>query len=95
MITKSFGLIIGFFLKYSRTTNLEVLMKILDSKDLGKRIRERRKELQYTQAYLSEFTGFSVSFISDVENGKPTVEFEKTLRLMHVLGLDLLVEVRG
>ena len=70
-------------------------MKILDSKDLGKRIRERRKELQYTQAFLSEFTGFSVSFISDVENGKPTVEFETTLRLMHVLGLDLLVEVRG
>ena len=95
MITKSFGIIFDFIPKYSRTTNLEVLMKILDSKDLGKRIRERRKELQYTQAYLSEFTGFSVSFISDVENGKPTVEFEKTLRLMHVLGLDLLVEVRG
>lgn len=95
MITKSFSIIFDFIPKYSRTTNLEVLMKILDSKDLGKRIRERRKELQYTQVYLSEFTGFSVSFISDVENGKPTVEFEKTLRLMHVLGLDLLVEVRG
>ena len=69
-------------------------MKVLDSKDLGKAIRGRRKELNYTQAYLSEFTGFSVSFISDVENGKPTVELEKTIKLLHMLGLDLNVEKR-
>lgn len=69
-------------------------MKVLDSKDLGKAIRDRRKELNYTQVYLSEFTGFSVSFISDVENGKPTVELEKTIKLLHMLGLDLNVEKR-
>ena len=54
-------------------------MKIIDARSLGKAIRSRRKELNYTQAYLSEFTGFSVSFISDLERGKPTVELEKTL----------------
>lgn len=70
-------------------------MKVLDAKGLGKIIRERRKELHYTQVFLSEFTGYSVSFISDVENGKPTIEFEKTLNLMHVLGLDLIAEKRG
>ena len=32
----------------------------------------RRKELGYTQSYISEFTGFSVSFLSDLENGKST-----------------------
>ena len=48
-------------------------MKIIDAKSLGKAIRDRRKELHYTQTYLSEFTGFSVSFISDLERGKPTV----------------------
>lgn len=52
-------------------------MKIIDAKSLGKAIRNRRKELHYTQAYLSEFTGFSVIFISDLERGKPTVELEK------------------
>lgn len=70
-------------------------MKVLDARGLGKIIRERRKELHYTQVFLSEFTGYSVSFISDVENGKPTIEFEKTLNLMHVLGLDLIAEKRG
>ena len=54
-------------------------MKITDSRSLGHAIRERRKELNYTQAYLSEFTGLSVTFISDLERGKPTAEIEKTI----------------
>lgn len=70
-------------------------MKITDSKSLGQIIRERRKELNYTQAYLSDFTGFSVTFISDLERGKLTAEIEKTIQLINVLGLDLLVERRG
>lgn len=70
-------------------------MKIIDAKSLGKAIRDRRKELHYTQAYLSEFTGFSVSFISDLERGKPTVELEKTLKIINILGLDILIEKRG
>lgn len=69
-------------------------MKITDSKTLGQAIRSRRKELCYTQAYLSEFTGLSVTFISDVERGKPTAEIEKTIRLVNILGLDILVEKR-
>lgn len=70
-------------------------MKISDSKSLGQAIRGRRKELGYTQAYLSEFTGLSVTFISDLERGKPTAEVEKTIRLINILGMDLLVERRG
>ena len=70
-------------------------MKISDSKELGNAIRERRKELKYTQQYISEITGFSVSFLSDLENGKPTCEFGKTLNLLNLLGLDLNVEARS
>lgn len=70
-------------------------MKITDSRTLGQAIRSRRKELHYTQAYLAEFTGLSVTFISDVERGKPTAEIEKTIHLVNLLGLDLFVEKRG
>ncbi len=70
-------------------------MKITDSQSLGKIIRMRRKELHYSQAYLSEFTGLSISFISDLERGKPTAELEKTLRVINILGLDVFVEKRG
>ena len=49
-------------------------MKITDAKSFGNALRKRRKELGYTQSYISEFTGFSVSFLSDLENGKSTAE---------------------
>lgn len=70
-------------------------MKITDSKTLGAAIRARRKELEYTQAYLAEFTGLSVTFISDVERGKPTAEVEKVIRLINILGMDITIEKRG
>lgn len=70
-------------------------MKIIDSESLGRAIRERRKELKYTQAFLAEFTGLSVTFISDVERGKPTAEIGKVIQLLHILGMDILVERRG
>ena len=69
-------------------------MKIRSVEELGEAIRTRRKELHYTQAFLAEFTGFSVSFISDVERGKATAEIGKTLQLLMILGLDLSVERR-
>ena len=67
-------------------------IKITDTASLGKAIRQRRKELHYTQAYLAEFTGFSASFISDLENGKATAELGKTLFLIQLLGMDLCLE---
>ena len=70
-------------------------MKIRNVEELGEAIRTRRKELHYTQAFLAEFTGFSVSFISDVERGKATAEIGKTLQLLMILGLDLSVERRA
>ena len=70
-------------------------MKITDAKSYGEAIRNRRKELGYTQAYLAEFTGFSVSFISDLERGKATAEIGKSIYLANLLGMDLYMENRG
>lgn len=70
-------------------------MKITDAKSFGEAIRTRRKQLHYTQAYLAEFTGFSVSFLSDLERGKPTAELGKALYLANILGMDCLLKPRG
>ena len=70
-------------------------MKITDAKSYGKAIRKRRKELGYTQAYLAEFIGFSVSFISDLERGKATAEIGKSIYLANLLEMDLYMENRG
>ena len=70
-------------------------MKITDVKSFGEAIRTRRKQLHYTQAFLAEFTGFSVSFLSDLERGKPTAELGKALYLANILGMDCLLNPRG
>jgi transcriptional regulator with XRE-family HTH domain len=64
-------------------------MNISNAEEFGKMIREKRKRSGYTQRFLSEFTGFSVSFISDLENGKETAELGRALYLASILGIDL------
>ena len=70
-------------------------MKILDVISLGSAIKERRKELNYTQKFLSEVTGLSSSNISDLEHGKETTEIGKVLFLINTLGLNFILEKRG
>ena len=70
-------------------------MKITSTMEFGRTIRNKRKKLGYTQAQLSEYTAFSTSFISDLENGKETVELGKALFLLQLLGLDLAINNRG
>ena len=78
----------------SRTAKGDVMV-ISDSEMFGDALKKRRKELGYTQRYISEFTGFSISFISDLENGKSTAELGKSLYLAGLLGLDIAGHVRG
>ncbi len=70
-------------------------MKIKDAAAFGKAVREKRKQLGYTQGYLAEFTGLSVSFISDLERGKATAELGKAIELVQLLGMDLVLMDRG
>jgi y4mF family transcriptional regulator len=68
---------------------------VTDAKSFGQMIRKRRKELGYTQAFLSDFSGLSVTFISDLENGKSTAELGKAIFLANLLGLDVMLVPRA
>ena len=70
-------------------------MKIYDAESFGLALRQRRKEMNYTQREISDLTGFSISFISDLENGKSTAEIGKAIYLANVLGLDIDIKSRG
>lgn len=70
-------------------------MKVTDSSSFGTVIKNKRKKLGYTQKYISEFTGISVSFLSDLENGKKTIELDKALKIANLLGLDVEMNERG
>ena len=73
----------------------EDFMKITSMTLFGQEIRRRRKELGYTQSELSENTGLSASFLSNLENGKETIEMGKALRITQLLGMDLFMEKRA
>lgn len=63
--------------------------------DLGALLRTRRKALGFTQARVAALCGTGVRFISDLENGKPRIEFQKALDVAAALGVDLVARVRG
>lgn len=77
-----------------RKTMEDMMIRITSAVSFGEAIRSRRRELHYTQGFLSEFSGLSVSFISDLENGKKTIELEKAIYLANLLGLDLCIKGR-
>ena len=70
-------------------------MKVTSVSELGSFIRDKRKKLGYTQAQLSDYSGVSASFISNLENGKETIEMGKAIFILQLLGLDLDISSRG
>lgn len=70
-------------------------MIITNTSEFGQILRSRRKKLNYTQSQVSEITGFSTSFISELENGKETAELGKAIYLATMLGIDLSLKERG
>jgi y4mF family transcriptional regulator len=68
---------------------------IQDMQALGRAIRDRRRELGYTQAFLADFAGVSTSFLSELENGKETIQIGKMLEVISLLGMDICMKRRG
>lgn len=69
--------------------------KILDTQSLGDLIRQQRKLQGVTQVEFASLCGVGVRFISELENGKPTIEIGKILQVLNSLGLELTIQSRG
>jgi HTH-type transcriptional regulator / antitoxin HipB len=57
--------------------------------DLGNVVRIARKRQKLTQAELAERAGVGLRFLSELENGKPTVQLRRTMQVLAALGLTL------
>lgn len=68
---------------------------VKDMKSLGDAIRRRRRELGYTQAFLADYAGVSTSFLSELENGKETIQAGKMMEIIGLLGMDICIRKRG
>ncbi len=69
--------------------------KVSNPEDLGKIVRTKRKQDQLTQADVVALCGVGSRFVSELENGKPTLELGKALQLLSCLGLEVKVVPRG
>lgn len=68
---------------------------IRSSVGLGALIREQRKRLALKQLDLAGLGNTGNRFIVDLENGKPTVQLQKVLDLMDLLGLEVVVRTKA
>lgn len=58
-------------------------------KDIGNLVKETRKKQNFTQIELAQLSNVGTRFLSDLENGKPTCEIEKVLKVLSNLGIKL------
>ena len=63
-------------------------MAIRSARDFGASIRDRRKQLGYTQGELAEMCDVGTMFVSQLENGKPTAQLDKAIRVANMVGLN-------
>ncbi|MGI4861366.1 MAG: helix-turn-helix transcriptional regulator [Janthinobacterium lividum] len=64
------------------------------STDFGAVIREQRKRLGLRQVDLAGLGGTGNRLIVDLENGKPTVQLQKALDMLALLGLEVVLRPR-
>jgi len=69
--------------------------KVRDVSQVGAAIRKKRRDIGMRQAELAALAGVGVRFLSELENGKSSAEIGKVLQVLHRLGLDLLIQLRG
>jgi len=61
---------------------------------IGTLIRSERKRQKILQQDLADISGVSLHFLSNLENGKPTVEFQKVLQVLLNLGIEMELRTR-
>jgi HTH-type transcriptional regulator/antitoxin HipB len=68
-------------------------MRISSARDLGLFVRDRRQNLDMTQAELAAAANVSRRWLTSLESGKPTAEIGLVLRTLDALGLVLDAEL--
>ena len=64
----------------------------MNTKTIGKLVRNSRKNQGLTQAGAAGYLNVGTRFLSDLENGKPTVQIEKALKVMEGIGFEILAQ---
>ena len=63
--------------------------RIASVSQIGKLVRTRRKAMKLTQKDLADLCNLGTRFVSELENGKKTLEIEKVLKVITSVGLSI------
>ena len=70
-------------------------MKVNSMSEVAAIVQRERKRQGATQIELSQMANVGVRFLRDVEDGKPSVHFDKLMRILAVLGVTADFRCRG
>jgi len=79
----------------AQTISKTKTQNIQSTAELGHCLRDRRREQASTISDASSFTALGERFISEIERGKETASFDKTLQYINLLGLSLHIYPRN
>jgi HTH-type transcriptional regulator/antitoxin HipB len=71
----------------------EILVR--SSTDLGSLVRAQRKRHALRQTDIAGLGNTGNRFVVDLENGKPTLQLQKVLDVLDLLGLEVVVRPKG
>ena len=77
---------VSFALLSNKFPVRDIMPLINDTVELGKALRQARKQLRLTQPQLALASGVGVRFIVDLEAGKPNLPLAQALRVIAALG---------
>ncbi|MDB5794513.1 MAG: transcriptional regulator [Noviherbaspirillum sp.] len=77
------------------TKNLALPATVQRVEDLGAIIQNVRKEQGMTQIDVAGLAGFGNRFIVELEKGKETIQMQKAMDVLALLGLELVIRKKG
>lgn len=70
----------------SNQNNSKNWVEVVDLKAIGATLRAQRKQMKLTQNDVAGLCNVGTRFISELENGKPTMHFDKVLKVLKRFG---------
>ena len=68
---------------------------IVNMKEIGKIIKERRKSLKVNQLELSELAGVGINTLVAIERGEGNPKLKTLLSILDTLGLQMTIELKS
>ena len=66
-------------------------MELKSVEEIGKLVRDERRRQKVTQLQLAGLAGTGIRLVSDLENGKGTIQIQKLLAVVQTLGLGMFI----